>query len=69
MLRRIAANEEFGNVINKVVEREGQLLTYDEFMQNLGKKIDKLKSYVSQEKMGKMLKGQKYRNKVFQITL
>lgn len=69
MLRRIAANEEFGNVINKVIEREGQLLTYDEFMQNLGKKIDKLKSYVSQEKMGKMLKGQKYRNKVFQITL
>jgi len=69
MLRRIAANEEFGNVINKVIEREGQLLTYDEFMENLGKKIDKLKSYVSQEKMGKMLKGQKYRNKVFQITL
>jgi hypothetical protein len=48
MLRRIAANEEFGNVINKVIEREGQLLTYDEFMENLGKKIDKLKSYVSQ---------------------
>ena len=69
MLRRIAANEEFGKVINKVIEREGQLLTYDEFMENLGKKIDKLKSYVSQEKMGKMLKGQKYRNKVFQITL
>ena len=69
MLRRIAANEEFGNVINKVIEREGHLLTYDEFMENLGKKIDKLKSYVSQEKMGKMLKGQKYRNKVFQITL
>lgn len=69
MFRRLLVIEDFGKVINKILKRENSILQLDEFMEIINRKAEKLRTYVSLQKMTKMFKGQKYRNRIYEETL
>lgn len=69
MFRKLLAVEDFGEVTNKILRKHDSILPLDEFMEILNRKAEKLRTYVSLQKMTKMFKGQKYRNRIYEETL
>lgn len=61
--------EDYGKVIEKILNRHNSILQLDEFMEIMNRKAEKLRTYVSLQKMTKMFKGQKYRNRIYEQTL
>lgn len=69
MFRKLLVVENFRKVIDKISRKQNSILQLDEFMEILNRKAEKLRTYVSLQKMTKMFKGQKYRNRIYEETL
>jgi hypothetical protein len=65
MLRKLLVIEDFRDVLDKILKRQDSILTLDEFMEILNRKVEKIRTYISLQKMTKMFKGQNYRNRIY----